>query len=56
VDSVQIDDGILHAVWMSRDELIARRQNLRSPMVIDCIDDYIAGKRYPLDILHSIVS
>jgi len=51
-----LDDGILHAVWMSRDELITRQQNLRSPMVIDCIDDYIAGKRYPLDILHTIVS
>jgi 8-oxo-dGTP pyrophosphatase MutT (NUDIX family) len=51
-----LDDGILQAVWMSRDELIARQQNLRSPMVMECIDDYIAGKRYPLDILHTIVS
>lgn len=46
-----LDDGILHAVWMSRDEVVRKKQNLRSPMVIDCIDDYLAGKRYPLDLL-----
>jgi 8-oxo-dGTP pyrophosphatase MutT (NUDIX family) len=50
-----LDDGILQAVWMSRDELVAQKQKLRSPMVMQCIDDYIAGKRYPLDILHTIV-
>jgi hypothetical protein len=26
-------------------------EKIRSPMVISCIDDYLAGKRYPLDIL-----
>lgn len=46
-----LDDGILHAAWMSRDEIVQRKQSLRSPMVIDCIDDYLAGKRYPLDLL-----
>ncbi len=46
-----LDDGILHAVWMSRDEIVQNKRNLRSPMVIDCIDDYLAGKRYPLDLL-----
>ena len=46
-----LDDGILHAVWKSRDELIGQPDKLRSPMVINCIDDYLAGKRYPLDML-----
>jgi 8-oxo-dGTP pyrophosphatase MutT (NUDIX family) len=52
----KLDDGILQATWMSRDELVGQKQNMRSPMVIDCIDDYIAGKRYPLDILNNITS
>jgi hypothetical protein len=39
---------------MSRDELAMQQQNMRSPMVIDCIDDYLAGKRYPLDILNHL--
>jgi 8-oxo-dGTP pyrophosphatase MutT (NUDIX family) len=50
----KLDEGILQATWMSRDELIMQRQNMRSPMVINCIEDYIAGKRYPLDILNHI--
>ena len=52
----QLDDGILQAVWKSRDELIIQKQNLRSTMVINCIDDYLAGKRYPLDMLIDVPS
>lgn len=46
-----LDEGILAAVWKSRDELAGEPQKLRSPMVINCIDDYLAGKRFPLDML-----
>lgn len=45
-----LDDGIQAAVWKTRKELI-QQANLRSPMVINCIDDYLAGKRFPLDML-----
>ncbi len=56
VSEQNLDDGILQAVWKSRDELIQHEQNLRSPMVINCIDDYLAGKRYPVDILVNVAS
>jgi len=46
-----LDDGIIRAVWMTRDELLEEKDKLRSPMVIRCIDDYLAGHRYPLDLL-----
>jgi len=46
-----LDQGILRAVWMTRDELIENTEKLRSPMVLRCIDDYLSGKRYPLDLL-----
>lgn len=46
-----LDDGILRAAWMGRDELVAQQKKLRSPMVLRCIDDYLAGKRYPLEII-----
>ena len=49
-----LDDGILRTVWMSREELEANRYRTRSPLVIRCIDDYISGKEYPLDILSNI--
>ena len=49
-----LDDGIVAAVWKTRDELLANPLTLRSPMVINCIDDYLAGKRYPLDMLVNV--
>ena len=52
--SQPLDDGIQAAVWKTRDELMQQQQKLRSPMVIDCIDDYLAGKRYPMDLLINI--
>lgn len=49
-----LDDGIVNAVWKSREELVQDSHKLRSPMVINCIDDYLAGKRYPLDLLINV--
>lgn len=49
-----LDDGILRAVWLSRDELAAQPQRLRSPMVLRCIDDYLAGCRYPLELINDL--
>ncbi len=45
----KLDDGIIRALWMSRDEVKQNSQRLRSPLVLDHIDHYIAGKRYDLD-------
>ncbi|BCL74317.1 NUDIX hydrolase [Jeongeupia sp. HS-3] len=46
-----LDDGIEAAVWLSRDEIVARAGEHRSPLLLACIDDYLAGKRYPLELL-----
>ncbi|WP_034640876.1 NUDIX hydrolase [Chitinilyticum aquatile] len=46
-----LDDGIEAAVWLSRDELLARGAQHRSPLILACVDDYLAGKRYPLELL-----
>lgn len=46
-----LDDGILRAVWMTLDELKARRADLRSHLVLDCIDDYLNKPLYPLDLI-----
>lgn len=47
-----LDEGIIDAVWMSRDELLAQPGKLRSPLVMRVIDDYLAGRRFRLDLLH----
>ncbi|MFI4981951.1 MAG: NUDIX hydrolase, partial [Nevskiales bacterium] len=49
-----LDEGIERAVWMSRDELAACGDRHRSPMVLLGVDDYLAGRRYPLDLVHHL--
>jgi 8-oxo-dGTP pyrophosphatase MutT (NUDIX family) len=44
-----LDTGILRAVWMSHDQLLAQPGRLRSPLVLRCLDDYLRGMRQPLD-------
>lgn len=50
-DNAVLDDGIIRKLWLSREEMLAQKPKLRSPMVLSCIDDYVSGKRYPLDVL-----
>ena len=50
-----LDDGIIQALWLTRDELAAQPEKLRSPMVLKCIDDYLAGKKYPLELLTDVI-
>ena len=47
-----LDNGILRALWMTREELEANQERMRSKMVLRCINDYISGRRYPLDMLN----
>jgi 8-oxo-dGTP pyrophosphatase MutT (NUDIX family) len=51
-----LDDGIVAAHWMTRAALQARPANLRSPLVLRCIDDFMAGTRHSLDALHHLVA
>jgi 8-oxo-dGTP pyrophosphatase MutT (NUDIX family) len=46
-----LDAGIIAAVWLSYEEIVARRAQLRSPMTLQVIDDYRAGKRFSLELL-----
>jgi 8-oxo-dGTP pyrophosphatase MutT (NUDIX family) len=48
-----LDHGIVRTVWMSRDELFACQDRHRSPLVLRCVDDYLAGKRAPLSLLYT---
>ena len=50
-----LDQGIQQALWLSRDELAQRATELRSSLVLRCIDDYLSGNRYPLELLTHLV-
>jgi 8-oxo-dGTP pyrophosphatase MutT (NUDIX family) len=46
-----LDTGIVRTLWMTLEELRACRHRHRSPMVLRCLEDHLAGVRYPLSLL-----
>jgi 8-oxo-dGTP pyrophosphatase MutT (NUDIX family) len=46
-----LDSGIVRTLWLTPDELRASSVRHRSPLVLRCIEDHLAGRRYPLDLL-----
>lgn len=46
-----LDEGIIAAHWFTPGELEARQEQLRSPLVTKCINDYRYGRHFPLDLI-----
>jgi 8-oxo-dGTP pyrophosphatase MutT (NUDIX family) len=47
----QLDKEIVRLHWLTRAELAARKGDHRSPLVAKCVADFLAGRRFPLDLL-----
>lgn len=50
-DGRALDRGIVAARWLSLDELLRRKREHRSPLVEQCVRDFLAGRRFPLELL-----
>ena len=50
-----LDAGIIATHWLTRAEIAAQQQRLRSPLVLIGIDEYLSGQRYPLSLLKSFL-
>jgi 8-oxo-dGTP pyrophosphatase MutT (NUDIX family) len=48
-----LDHGIVRTLWMTPDEIRASTDRHRSPLVLRCMDDYLAGQRFPMDALYT---
>lgn len=46
-----LDAAIERAVWLHKDDIMARKAEHRSLIVARCLQDYADGKVYPLDLL-----
>jgi len=46
-----LDEGIIRAAWFTPEEIRDSREKHRSPLVVRCLEDYLAGHRYPLALL-----
>jgi 8-oxo-dGTP pyrophosphatase MutT (NUDIX family) len=51
-----LDDGILRTLWLTPEEIAAERARHRSALLMRCIDDHRAGRRYPLHLLQADAS
>jgi 8-oxo-dGTP pyrophosphatase MutT (NUDIX family) len=49
--ALPLDRGIARALWLTPAELEADRARHRSPLVWRVVEDFLAGRRYPLDAL-----
>lgn len=46
-----LDEDIVEAVWISLEELERRKSQMRSPLVLEVIRDYLKGISYPLSTI-----
>jgi ADP-ribose pyrophosphatase YjhB (NUDIX family) len=48
-----LDTGIVRTLWMTEKEIRASADRHRSPLLLRCMEDYLAGKRYPLSLIYT---
>jgi 8-oxo-dGTP pyrophosphatase MutT (NUDIX family) len=48
-----LDTGIARTLWLTPEEVRASADRHRSPLVLKCIEDYLAGVRYPLEAIYT---
>ena len=46
-----LDQGIVRSLWLTAQEVRDSQVRHRSPLVLRCVEDYLAGRRYPLELL-----
>jgi 8-oxo-dGTP pyrophosphatase MutT (NUDIX family) len=51
-----LDRGILRTRWLTREQLAAPSLRLRSPLVTQCLDDYLGGARFPLSLISHLIA
>lgn len=48
-----LDEGIVRTLWLTPAQIRERSAELRSPLVLRCIDDHLAGVRHPLGLVQA---
>jgi len=51
-----LDHGIVRTLWMTIEEIRASVERHRSPLLLQCVEDYLAGQRFPLSLVHTHAS
>jgi phosphatase NudJ len=48
-----LDEGIVRTLWLTADEIRTSADRHRSPLLMRCVDDYLAGVRHPLSSIYT---
>jgi hypothetical protein len=48
-----LDKGIVRTLWMTPDEMRANAHRMRSPLVLRCLEDHLAGQRFALELIYT---
>lgn len=48
-----LDTGIVRTLWLSPDDIRASVERHRSPLILQCMEDYLKGQRFPLSMIHT---
>jgi ADP-ribose pyrophosphatase YjhB (NUDIX family) len=51
-----LDTGIVRTLWLTPDEIRQSTARHRNPMVLQCMEDYLQGRRYPMALIHTDAS
>lgn len=54
IQNAELDTDIIRTVWLSYDDICKHQSSLRSPLVMQCIDDYRSGQSFSLNLLKEI--
>ena len=49
----KLDTGIVRTLWLTPDQIRASAERHRSPLVLQCLEDYLRGQRFALDLIYT---
>lgn len=50
-----LDHDIIDTHWLTHEQIVKKKFQLRSPLVLTTIDQYLSGERYPLSLLKTFL-
>lgn len=48
-----LDHPVVRTLWLTLAEIRASQARHRSPLLLQCVEDHAAGRRFPLELLHA---
>ncbi|MEP5764725.1 MAG: NUDIX hydrolase [Halieaceae bacterium] len=50
--AAELDSDIQRSLWLTHREMLANSDRMRSPLVLATVEQYLTGRRWPLDFIY----